>query len=169
MVIDAVTPLFSPLLAAGSSEGEARDASFAPHTSARCIHRSCCHDGVYEGTTPYCPLPTDFNSRKGCRRHRRNAKLIRYFPQITNNATLAQASKGNARASIQLKPSLGPSFTYLTDATIWLSRMSEVPTNLRGGLSVAEQQDIDEDYVVENVRSRHTVCIRRLRYNVGCF
>ena len=75
----------------------------------------------------------------------------RYFihkSQVLNTSTQAKASNNySAFVDTIRQPSLGPSFAFLTDLTIWLSRSDQ------------NTGDRDEDtFIVEVFRSRNAVC-----------
>lgn len=53
------------------------------------------------------------------------------------------------------KPALGPTFTFMTDATLWLAKRHQHPGGT-GGLAAQESGD---NYVAELFRSRTMVCV----------
>lgn len=58
-----------------------------------------------------------------------------------------------------MKPALGPTFTYLADTTIWLTRAREAAFEVHEDFTAAEQDDDGETYFAEVLRSRNTVRI----------
>jgi len=68
--------------------------------------------------------------------------------QVVNNVVSAKPSNpGSAFATTVHKPALGPSFTYLTDVTIWLSNAQE-----------AFGTEVDESFrIMEIFKARHVV------------
>jgi hypothetical protein len=62
--------------------------------------------------------------------------------QVTNNATDARPSNPlSSFAHTKLKPALGPSFTFLTDTTLWLARAQDIGL----GDELSAPQNIDND------------------------
>ena len=72
--------------------------------------------------------------------------------QVTNTATDAQPSNpSSAFASTKLKPALGPTFSFLTDVTLWISKAQDVLDNQTTGPA--------NTFIAEVIRSRVTVRI----------
>ncbi|TDL25573.1 P-loop containing nucleoside triphosphate hydrolase protein [Rickenella mellea] len=81
---------------------------------------------------------------------------------VTNNATASQTSNpASAFASTTLKPALGPSFAFLTDATLWLARASDVlsPSSNTGNRSAHPPATNDDEnvHIAEVFRSRSSI------------
>ncbi|KIY44136.1 P-loop containing nucleoside triphosphate hydrolase protein [Fistulina hepatica ATCC 64428] len=92
IIIDAITPLLAPLFSAVSSHGHA--------------------------------IMTDMMRQLRNIASRRSLTIIESFLNVINNSTSSHVSDifSIYSAHTGRKPSLGPSFTFLTDATIWLAR-----------------------------------------------
>lgn len=74
------------------------------------------------------------------------------FRKVINNATSSAPAPHNwysAFSTTSAKPALGPSFTFLTDATIWISR-------LRGTLG---NDETGATHIIEVFRSKTMVNI----------
>ncbi|KAJ4467516.1 P-loop containing nucleoside triphosphate hydrolase protein [Lentinula lateritia] len=102
IVIDPVTPLLSPYLSAVSSQGHAIMLAFMRY--------------LHDLATRYSLLVLVVN----------NATLMR--ARSTNRAQIPVQAVSNplsAFASTIRKPALGPSFTFMTDATLWVSLWPE--------------------------------------------
>lgn len=74
--------------------------------------------------------------------------------QVINNAVKAKSQSHNSVASGDRQPALGPSFAFLTDSTLWLSRCD-----------LSSGDDDECTFKAEVLRSRKTVnFILHLRY-----
>lgn len=122
VIIDAVTPLLAPSLSAVSSHGHAIMSTFMRHL--RTMARSHYLAFLVSLYTVHIALS---NSLK-----------------IVNNTS---ASHPHDPSSTTRKPALGPSFTFLTDCTIWLAR-HDGAANAEAGSSI---------HVAEIFKSRSTV------------
>ncbi|EJD06717.1 uncharacterized protein FOMMEDRAFT_152019 [Fomitiporia mediterranea MF3/22] len=154
IVIDPITPLFSPRLSSGSCEGEAEVSFSVPETdelSVRCFRPG--HDGgIHEG-------PARSNDEA------RSYRLVnvRSSVQVVNNAsTTLPASSASTVPTVKLKPSLGTTMTFLTDTTLWLSPARDVfPGSLEGETThnqasrrTSDKENLDNAYIAEVIRSR---------------
>ncbi len=121
--------------------------------SQRSIRTGACDDGAFhEAPTGEGSTRAAYNS---C-----SFLILVFFPsdvmvtQVVNNAIKAKSGSHNSVAFGDRQPALGPSFAFLTDSTLWLSRC-----DLSGG---------DGDgctFKAEVLRSRKTVgFILHLRY-----
>ncbi|KAF8072080.1 P-loop containing nucleoside triphosphate hydrolase protein [Lyophyllum atratum] len=89
IVIDAITPLLSPLLSAVSAQGHSTMTSFTRQLRTFAQSHSC--------------------------------SIL-----VINNSTFVNPSNPHAtNASAARKPALGPSFTFMSDATLWLAQPVE--------------------------------------------
>jgi RAD51-like protein 3 len=95
---------------------------------------------------------------------RRLRELARAFGitimAINGTSAAAPFNQSSAFASTIRKPALGPSFTFMTDCTLWLSKMKDIPDS-EGSFSV---------HVAEVFRSRatrsKTWCTFQIRHGV---
>ena len=101
LVIDVVTPLLGPQLSGITAHGHAVMTEFMRRL--RSIAASC-------GTTVLVRPHS----------HIFNDQLIKRF-QVVNKATRVQEDEKTEK-----KPALGPSFTFMSDTTLWLSDMKEL-------------------------------------------
>jgi hypothetical protein len=120
--------------------------------SQRSVRTGACDDGAFH------EAPTGEGSTRAA--HNSCSFLILTFSpsdlmvtQVVNNAIKARPGLNNSVASGDRQPALGPSFAFLTDSTLWLSRCA-----LSGG------GDDECTFKAEVLRSRKTVnfilCLR---------
>lgn len=126
VIIDSVTPLLAPSLSAVSSHGHAIMTTFMQHL--RSMARSYYLASLVSDYTPHM---ASCNS----------------LEVVNNTAGSPQNPPSTTR-----KPALGPSFTFLTDCTLWLARR-DTATNADAGSST---------HVAEILRSRSTVRVHDL-------
>ncbi|THH14118.1 hypothetical protein EW146_g6183 [Bondarzewia mesenterica] len=90
------------------------------------------------------------------------ARTHALFILVLNSSTVSNTNSASAFAWTTHKPALGPSFTFLTDATLWLARPP--PSALNPTSSAADDHDGDSDRdqqelrIAEVLRSRISVC-----------
>jgi RAD51-like protein 3 len=126
VVIDSVTSLLAPSLSAVSSHGHAIMTTFMQHlrSMARSYHLAFLVS-VY---TSHVALSNP--------------------SEVVNNTSASPPRNPLSAFSLTVrKPALGPSFTFLTDCTIWLARHEDT-TNTEAGSSI---------HVAEIFKSRSTV------------
>lgn len=129
VIIDSVTSLLAPSLSAVSSHGHAIMTTFMQHL--RIMARSYYLTFLVSIYTFYITLSNPL--------------------EIVNNTSASHPHNPlSAFSSTTRKPALGPSFTFLTDCTIWLVR-HEGMTNAEAGSSM---------HVAEIFKSRTTVSLR---------
>ncbi|GAW02557.1 P-loop containing nucleoside triphosphate hydrolase protein [Lentinula edodes] len=124
IVIDPVTPLLSPYLSAVSSQGHAIMSAFMRY--------------LHDLAARYSLLVLVVN----------NATLMR--ARSTNRAQMPVQTVSNplsAFASTIRKPALGPSFAFMTDATLWVSLWPEK----------TESEERSTAHVIEVFRSKFSV------------
>ena len=126
VIIDSVTSLLAPSLSAVSSHGHAMMTTFMQHL--RRMARSYYLTFLVSVYTSHMALSDSL--------------------QIINNTSASPPHNPlSAFSSTTRKPALGPSFTFLTDCTIWLARHEDA-TNSEAGTTT---------HVAEIFKSRSTV------------
>lgn len=129
VIIDSVTPLLAPLLSAVSSHGHAIMTTFMQHL--RSMARSYYLAFLVSAYTFHVASSNSL--------------------EIINDTSSAHPHNPlSAFSSTTRKPALGPSFTFLTDCTIWVAKQ-EGTTDAEAGSSI---------HVAEIFKSRSTVSLR---------
>lgn len=168
VVIDSVTPLFRPLLSAVTSQGQLTilECDYFPNLSS---YRAC-NNGFCYAAAPltWRFIPSDFLGVS-----HRVGPQERYIhlccQQVLNDTSASLPTNANSVfASTTRKPALGASFTYLSDATLWMTKWT-ADFGLR-----AEEADKGEIYVAELFRSKSMVSVFilttswKLRWSMFC-
>lgn len=133
VIIDSVTYLLAPSLSAVSSHGHAIMTTFIQHL--RSMARSY-----------YLAFLVSV--------HTSSIALSNSLEVVNNTSASPPHNSLSAFASTVRKPALGPSFTFLTDCTVWLARHAYT-TNAETRSSI---------HVAEVFRSRSTVSVRASRF-----
>jgi len=135
-VVDAITPLVGPLLSAVSAQGHTiMDGLMRELRTLAQKHSLSVLVGAI--TFTLCPIPPTVPN------------------QVINNTTSSYPNNPQSVfASTVRKPALGPSFTALTDATLWLSKYN--PTE---EMAMSDYDGSYTAHVAEVFRSRTTVTI----------
>lgn len=147
IVVDSITPLIGPLLSPVSAQGHAimTDFMYQLRTLARNNSMAVFVGGLFMSSS--CLI-----------------ELFRLYIKVINNTTFCKPNNPNsAFESTVRKPSLGPSFPFMTDATLWLSKYEH---HIEGG-----GNDDDSGYtahIAEVFRSKNTVSSERLSMCLSC-
>lgn len=135
VIIDSVTSLLAPSLSAVSSHGHAIMTTFMRHL--RSMARS-----YYLAFLVRIYIFTY------------GITLSNALQVVNNTSASPPRNPMSVFSSTVRKPALGPSFTFLTDCTIWLAR-HENTTNAEAGTSI---------HVAEIFKSRSTVRLHHSRH-----
>jgi RAD51-like protein 3 len=142
-VVDAITPLLGPLLSAVSAQGHVIMDGLMRELRAL-AQKHFLSVLVRDILLSYLPL---FHS-------------AHFFYQVINNTTSSYPSDPQSVFNSTIrKPALGPSFTALTDVTLWLSQY-----NATGGEPMSNCDDSNTIHVAEVLRSRTNVTPVRKRF-----
>lgn len=89
--------------------------------------------------------------------------------QVINNASSALPSNPlSAFSATKHKPALGPTFTFLSDTTLWLARARDAVLKMDAGSSSSKcERDYGDLFLAEVYRSRSSVGVKFLRVFVG--
>lgn len=108
--------------------------------SFRLTLRSCCYGHIHAGASIFRRIVFRYNTRQPCSFPPQRQILIGLILKMTNVAVATRApSTTSALAPLTSKPALGPTCSFMSDATIRLSKSQG--SNLHHVLEVSKVRD----------------------------